>query len=151
MAPTGGESGRRNANITIHVGMWNLAERTGIICDSSTLFVLPNGAKRSPDVSWVRRARWEALTPEQHELLPPLCPDFVVELRARTDRLAVLQAKMQEYLDNGTQLGWLIDPYARQVYVYRPGQAPECLEDPATLSGDPLLPGFIYAVRQLWA
>lgn len=151
MAPTGGESGQRNANITIHVGMWNLADSPGIIFDSSTLFLLPNGAKRSPDVSWVRRERWEALTPAQRELLPPLCPDFVIELCSRTDRLSVLQAKMQEYLDNGAQLSWLIDPYARQVYIYRPGQAPACLHDPVTLSGDPLLPGFMYAVRQLWA
>lgn len=151
MAPTGGETGQRNFNLTWQFGGWVAENGTGLGFDSSTLFMLPNGAKRSPDMSWVRRERWEALTPAQREMLPPLCPDFVVELRSRTDRLAVLQAKMQEYLANGAQLGWLIDPYARHVYIYRPGQAPERLDDPATLSGEAVLPGFTYAVRALWA
>lgn len=151
MAPTGGETGHRNFGLIVQFGRWVEDNTTGLGFDSSTVFILPNGAKRSPDVAWVRRARWEALTPEQREEFPPLCPDFVVELRSRTDRLPVLQAKMQEYLDNGAQLGWLIDPYERKVYIYRPGIEPDCLENPDAISGESVLPGFSYAVRQLWS
>jgi Uma2 family endonuclease len=125
-------------------------EGTGIAFDSSTLFTLPNGAKRSPGASWVRRERWEALTPEQRAGFALLCPDFVVELRSPSDRLADLQEKMQEYLDNGTRLGWLIDPLEKRVYVYRPGQPVVEVDDPAAVSGDPVLPGFLLHVRELW-
>ena len=99
---------------------WVHADGTGVGFDSSTGFTLPNGAKRSPDLAWVKRSRWESLTQQQREVFPPLCPDFVVELRSRSDALEDLQAKMREYLDNGAQLGWLIDPVDRKVYVYRP-------------------------------
>jgi len=114
------------------------------------MFTLPNGAKRSPDASWIRRERWEALSEAQQEGIGPLCPDFVVELCSPSDRLPVLQEKMQEYIDNGARLGWLIDPLERRVYIYRPGQPIEQLADPATLSGDPVLPGFVLPVGELW-
>ena len=123
---------------------------TGLAFDSSAGFTLPNGAIRSPDASWVRRERWNALTPDQQEKFAPLCPDFVVELRSRTDRLSDLHDKLQEYIDNGARLGWLIDPIDKRVYVYRPGQPVESLDDPATLSGDPVLTGFVLPVRELW-
>ena len=130
MAPTGGATGHRNFSLIVQFGRWVEDNASGLGFDSSTIFLLRNGARRSPDVSWVRCDRWEALTPEQREEFPPLCPDFVVELRSRTDRLAVLQAKMQEYLHNGAQLGWLIDPYERKVYIYRPDREAECLDNP---------------------
>lgn len=151
MPPAGSETGWRNGRLTYRLIAWSDVDSTGLAFDSSTGFTLPNGAIRSPDASWVQRARWDALTQEQREKFAPLCPDFVVELRSRTDRLADLQEKMQEYLDNGACLGWLLDPIDTRVYVYRPGQSVEMRENPDTLSGDPVLPGFVLPVRELWA
>jgi Uma2 family endonuclease len=150
MAPTGFETGRRNSRLTRHLDSWAETDRTGVACDSSTLFTLPNGAKRSPDASWVKKERLAALTENQREGVLPLCPDFVVELRSPTDSLSVLQEKMQEYIENGARLGWLIDPIEKRVYVYRPGQPAESLDNPDTLSGDPVLPGFVLYVQELW-
>lgn len=110
-----------------------------------------NGLIRSPDASWVRQARWQALTPEQRQGFAPLCPDFVVELRSATDTIKSLQTKMQEYLDNGCQLGWLIDPQNQRVEIYRSGQAVEVLDHPSTLSGEDLLPGFTLNLKRIWA
>jgi Uma2 family endonuclease len=110
MAPTGGKSGRRNLKLIVAFGLWAERDGTGQAFDSSTLFSLPNGARRSPDLSWIGNDRWEALSPQQQEAFPPLCPDFVVELRSKTDRLTTLMAKMDEYIANGAQLGLLIDP-----------------------------------------
>jgi Uma2 family endonuclease len=124
---------------------------TGEVFDSSGGFLLPNGAMRAPDISWVRRERVNALTQEQWERFPPLCPDFVLELRSSTDALRVLKAKMEEYVSNGARLGWLIDPKAKQVHVYRPDAAPEILDNPAVLNGDPVLPGFVLSLSELWA
>jgi Uma2 family endonuclease len=114
------------------------------------MFTLPNEAKRCPDASWIRRERWETLSKEQQEGIGPFCPEFVVELRSPSDRLPVLQEKRQEYLDKGARLGWLIDPSEKKVHIYRPGQPVEVLDDPATVSGDPVLPGFLLPVRELW-
>ena len=150
MPPTGSETGRRNSTLTQRLANWAETDGTGIVFDSSTLFTLPNGAKRSPDVSWVKKERWGVLTREQREGFAPLCPDFVVELRSRTDRLLDLQDKLQEYINNGARLGWLIDPLDKRVYVYRPGQLVETLDDPATLSGGLVLPGFVLQVQELW-
>jgi len=142
MSPTGGESGHRNADIIIDLGIWNRQAQLGIAFDSSTGFKLPNGAERSPDASWVRGDRWDALTPEQRRKFPPLAPDFVVELRSASDDLEPLQQKMQEYIANGVRLGWLINPQEQQVEIYRPGQSIEVLQSPQTLSGEDVLPGF---------
>ncbi len=136
--------------LTRHLDTWAEADGTGIACDSSTLFTLLNGAKRSPDASWVKRERWDALTKDQREGFAPICPDFVVELRSPTDSLSDLHDKMREYSDNGARLGWLIDPLDKRVHLYRPGLPVESLDDPMTLSGDPILPGFILPVRELW-
>ena len=150
MAPTGGQSGRRNFNLTASFGGWVKADGTGMGFDSSTGFILPNGATRSPDVAWVKLSRWNALTEKEQKKFPPLCPDFVVELRSETDSLPDLLAKMKEYMDNGAELGWLLDPFEKKVYIYRPGAEVECLDNPATVSGDPLLAGFVLNPRELW-
>jgi Uma2 family endonuclease len=149
--PTGGESSQRNSSLTTQLGNWfETHEDLGCVFDSSGGFILPNGATRSPDASWVRRERWNALTPEQRKGFVPLCPDFVVELRSATDSLTKLQEKMQEYLDNGARLGWLIDPQNQRVQIYRPGQPVEVLEHPTELSGEDVLPGFILNLRRIW-
>jgi Uma2 family endonuclease len=150
MPPTGGEIGRTNFKLTQVFGNWMDADGTGVGFDSSTGFTLPNGATRSPDLAWVKRSRWEALTPQQREQFPPLCPDFVLELRSPSDALATVQAKMQEYLDNGAHLGWLIDPIEKKVYIYRPQAPVECLDNPQTVSGDPVLPGFVLELERVW-
>ncbi|MDX6270277.1 MAG: hypothetical protein QOD28_1500 [Acidobacteriota bacterium] len=151
MGPTASETGRRNAKLTFRLCQWAEQDGTGVCFDSSAGFTLPNGAKVSPDTSWIMRERYEALTDEEREQFAPLCPDFVVELRSKTDRLARLQAKMIEYVENGARLGWLLDPAARRVYIYRPGQqAAETLENPDALAGDPVLPGFHLHLNEIW-
>jgi Uma2 family endonuclease len=150
MPPTGSKTGRRNSTLTQRLANWAEPDGTGVVFDSSTLFTLPNGAKRSPDASWAKRERWDALTAEQQEGPAPLCPDFVVELRSPTDSLSILQEKMHEYSANGARLGWLIDPLDKRVYIYRPSQPVEELDDPPVLSGDPVLPGFVLRVQELW-
>ncbi|HWQ34545.1 MAG TPA: Uma2 family endonuclease [Blastocatellia bacterium] len=150
LPPTGGETGHSNFKLTVHFGNWVEKDGAGPGFDSSTVFRLPNGADRSPDVAWVRRERWEALTAEEREKFPPLCPDFVIELRSRTDRLRPLQDKLEEYIENGAQLGWLIDPQEKKVWIYRPNSAVECLDHPSTVSGDPELPGFLLPPDRIW-
>lgn len=150
MPPAEAETGHRNSKLTVRVGTWAEADGTGVAFDSSTGFTLPNGAIRSPDASWIKKEKWETLSKERPEEFAPLCPDFVVELRSPSDRLSELQAKMQEYIDNGALLGWLLDPQDRRVYVYRPHRPIEILDGPAELRGDPILPGFVLAVREVW-
>jgi len=150
MAPTGGETGYRNADITAQLVTWTKRDGTGAAFDSSTGFKLPNGADRSPDGSWVRKSRLAALTHEQKLKFLPLCPDFVIELLSPTDALAVTQAKMTEYIENGAQLGWLIDPEMRQVHVYRPRQLAVIVENVIEIAADPELPGFVLDLREIW-
>ena len=149
--PTGWETGERNRSLTGQLYRWyEENEDLGKVFDSSTGFILPNGATRSPDASWVSQERWEALTPEQKGTFANICPDFVVELRSSSDSLKSLQAKMREYIDNGARLGWLIDPQQRRVEIYRPGKDVEVLENPAELSGETVLPGFVLNLRRVW-
>ncbi len=149
--PTGWETGEQNWSLAGELYLWwRSAGEPGKAFDSSTGFVLPNGAIRSPDAAWVSPERWEALTPEQTAMFAAVCPDFVVELRSRSDRLPELQAKLEEYRENGARLGWLLDPVARRVEVYRPGQAVEVLDDPLELSGEEVLPGFLLELRRVW-
>jgi len=150
MPPAGSESGGQNFILTGLFFAWVRADGTGKGFDSSTGFTLPNGAKRSPDLSWVRRDRWEALTPEERRRFAPLCPDFVAELRSPTDDLDDLQAKMEEYLANGAQLGWLIDPIEKRVHLYSPGQTAVSLDNPSQIVGDPVLPGFTLDLQEIW-
>lgn len=150
MPPTGSKSGQRNFGLLVQFGIWMQSDETGFGFDSSAGFTLPNGAVRAPDLAWIRKERWEVLSEDEQEEFAPICPDFVVELLSRTDRLETIKDKMQEYIDNGAQLGWLIDPRERNVYVYRPGEEVVCLSDQETISGDPLLPNFDLDVRRLW-
>ena len=150
MAPTGGETGWRNSGLTAQLYNWAEREGSGVVFDSSSGFVLPNGAIRSPDVSWVKRTRLAVLTSEQKQRFLPLCPDFVIELRSPSDNLKALQDKMQEYIENGVSLGWLIDTEARQVLVFQPQKKLFCLEKPEVLSADEVLMGFELDMQKIW-
>jgi Uma2 family endonuclease len=151
MPPAGTPSSGRNMQLSGHLWYWAQQDGTGVVYESSAGFRLPNGAVRSPDASWIRKDRLAALTPEQRTGFWAICPDSVAELRSAADSLSTLQTKMEEYRDNGAQLGWLIDPEARKIYVYRPGQPVETLDDPATVSGDPVLPGFVLDAAPVFA
>ena len=142
MSPAGWDTSRKNAEITVQLGLWAKRDGTGVAVDSSAGYLLPNGASCAPDASWVNRDRLSALTAEERAKFLPLCPDFVIELRSPTDSLSALQEKMREYIENGAQLGWLIDPLGSQVFVYRPGAPVEHLKAPESVSADPELPGF---------
>ncbi len=154
MSPTGGEAGRKNFNLYLDLGNWNRQTQLGEAFDSSTIFVLPNGARRSPDVSWIRLERWHALTLKEKQGFPPIAPDFVIELVSPSDlknqRYEDLQAKMREYLDNGVKLGWLIEPEAKTVEIYRVGQQVEIVNNPQTLSGEDVLPGFVLDLSEIF-
>lgn len=142
MPPTGGITSGINFSLVVRLGVWAEKDGTGKGFESNALFVLPNGAKRMPDMSWVKLERWNKLTDEQKKSFPPICPDFVVELRSPSDSIKDLQDKMEEYIENGAQLGWLIDPVQKKVFVYRPNVAMEELDKPTSISGEPLLKGF---------
>jgi Uma2 family endonuclease len=149
MPPTGGATGNRNADLTAQIHAWNRQTKSGKVFDSSTGFKLPNGANRSPDTAWLKLDRWNALTPEQQERFLPLCPDFVVELLSPSDSLKTAQVKMQEYIENGAQLGWLIDRHNQRVEIYRPNCAVEVLPSPGTLSGEEVLPGLVLDLSEI--
>ncbi len=142
MPPIGGISGEREADLITEISIWNRHTKLGKVFSSSTVFRLPNGGKRSPDVAWIKRERWNQLTLEEKEKFPPICPDFVIELRSKTDQLKPLQDKMQEYLNSGLKLGWLINPQDEEVEIYRPNQSVEVLTFPIILNGEDILPAF---------
>lgn len=151
MPPTGGETGNRNIEIAFQLQAWSRQNNLGIAFDSSTAFKLPNGAERSPDASWVQKDKWDSLSAEQKRKFPPLSPDFVIELRSETDSLQTLQDKMQEYMDNGARLSWLIDPKTQQVEIYRLKRKVEILQSPATLLGEDVLPGFVLNLKPIFS
>ncbi|WP_416674750.1 Uma2 family endonuclease [Egbenema bharatensis] len=146
MSPIGGESGNREMELGIDLGLWNRQTQLGKVFSSSTMFKLPNGGSRSPDAAWVKLERWQALPPEQRQKFPPIAPDFVIELRSRTDSLSLLQEKMQEYINGGVRLGWMLNPQDQQVEIYRQGQEKEVRALPTQLSGEGVLPGFVLQV-----
>lgn len=150
MTPAGGMSAYRGAKILAQLTHWAERDRRGETFDASCGFLLPGGAMRAPDAAWVERSRLVALPLEARERFLPLCPDFLVELRSPSDRLTDLQAKMQEYLDNGARLGWLIDPLSRRVHVYRANQDVQILDEPASIPGEPELPGFVLQMARIW-
>jgi Uma2 family endonuclease len=148
--PTGGQTGHRNTNLITDLNLWARRDAGGAVFDSSTGFDLPNGATRSPDVSWVRRERLARLSPAEKKAFLPLAPDFVIELGSPSDDLADLQGKMQEYQANGVRLGWLIVPARRQVYVYAQEAEVELLDNPQHVGGDPVLNGFVLELKRIW-
>ncbi len=143
MPPVGGESGQREADLITDLNIWNRQTQLGIVFSSSTIFSLPNGGDRSPDVAWIKCDRWNNLTAKEKKGFPPICPDFVIELRSQSDALKPLQTKMQEYLASGLNLGWLIDPQNNQVEIHRPNQDVEIIKLPSKLLGESILPGFV--------
>ena len=147
MPPIGGNSGRKEAKYIFKLAAWNEQTGLGEVFSSSTVFKLPGGGDRSPDAAWVKQERWNALSLEEQDRFPPICPDFVIELRSRSDRLKPLQAKMQEYQDSGLRLGWLINPQDQMVEIYRAGQEVEVQSFPVTLSGEDVLPGFTLQIE----
>ena len=152
MPPTGLQTGRQNFNLKSQLGAWFRQQHDAGVCfDNDVGFTLPNGAIRSPDASWIKREKWDGLTKQQRQRFGPWCPDFVVELRSASDRLSELRNKMLEYIENGASLGWLIDPFERQVYVYRPNEEVITLDNPETVSAHPLLPGFTLNLIELWS
>ena len=154
MSPTGGTAGRKNFRLIQQLANWIDQNKTGIGFDSSTVFILPNGARKSPDASWIKLDRWNQLTQEQQDGFPPIAPDFVIELVSPSDlknqRYQDLQNKMQEYIDNGVKLGWLIEPKSKIVEIYRQDQLPEVLDNPQRLSGESLLPEFILDLTNIF-
>ncbi len=150
MPPTGGSTGNRNGRLNQQLFNWCDRDASGVAFDSSTGFKLPNGADRSPDAAWVTNDRWNALTIDQQDKFIPLCPDFVVELMSPSDQRSNLQAKMQEYQENGVRLGILIDRTAKQVEIYRIGKAVEICDRPETISGEEVLPGFVLQMSSIW-
>jgi len=150
MPPTGSETGNRNFDLIVQLGIWTRQNGTGIGFDSSAGFTLPNGAMKSSDAAWIKLEKWHSLTPEQQQKFAPICPDFIIELRSPSDNLQPLKDKLQEYIDNGVSLGWLIDRKNRKVYIYRPNSEVECLDNPATLSGESILPEFVLQLSTIW-
>lgn len=151
MPPTGGETSKHNFSLIVRLGIWAEKDGTGVGFDSNALFVLPDGAKRSPDMSWIRLDRWNQLSLEERKSFPHICPDFVVELRSPSDSLKSVKEKMVEYIANGVQLGWLIDPQQKKVYVYQPGAEVIELDHPTSISGEPLLEGFTLDLTSYFA
>ncbi|NET43663.1 Uma2 family endonuclease [Okeania sp. SIO2B3] len=150
MAPTGSDTGRQNLGIEALLWLWNRRTKLGVAFNSSSGFHLPNGSDRSPDAAWVKQERWDSLTREEQETFAPLCPDFVVELRSKNDTILELQKKMKEYHSNGARLGWLIDSKNRKVEIYRQDREVEILENPNSLSGEDVLPGFVLDLTEVW-
>ena len=150
MSPTNSRTGMRNAEINFQLVRWAKKDGRGVVFDSNTGFVLPNGANRSPDASWILRPRWNALTPQPQSVFAPICPDFVIELWSPSDTLKEIKLKLDEYVANGAKLGFLIYPPQKQVFVYRPNQNPQCLQQPSTVSADPELPSFTLDLTEIW-
>ena len=151
MPPTGSETGNRNFNIAGQLWVWSEKDGTGICFDSSTGFKLSTGAHRSPDASWIKLERWNSLSQEEQKRFAPISPDFVIELRSASDNLKPLQEKMEDYMNEpGIKLGWLIDRKRKRVYVYRPQMPVECLENPDSVSGEDVLPGFVLNMAKVW-
>jgi Uma2 family endonuclease len=150
MPPTGSDTGNRNFDIAVELGIWNKQTKLGKGFDSSTGFKLSNGKDVSPDVAWIKKERWHSLTPEQQNKFAPIAPDFVIELRSASDNLKLLQEKMQEYIANGVKLAWLIDRKQRKVFIYRPNCGVAELDNPQTLTGEDILPGFVLDLSEIW-
>ncbi len=150
MPPTSPDAGWKNSELTTDVTIWSRKDKTGIVFDSSTMFTLPNGAKRSPDVSWMTKEKYDSLSDDEKQTFAKIVPDFVIELRSPTENLKPIQNKMKEYIENGVKLGWLIDPNEKTVHIYREDGKIEILENPKMVSGEDVLRNFVLNVSQIW-
>jgi Uma2 family endonuclease len=150
MTPAGSKTGKKNADVIIDLGMWNRENDRGVVFESNTGFTLPDGSMLSPDAAWVDRRRWEALSDRDQERFAPICPDFVIELRSPSDNLSELQAKMLQWIANGAQLAWLIDPIEQEVSIYRPGESPEVHHHPTSVQGSGVMAGFELVMARIW-
>jgi Uma2 family endonuclease len=150
MPPAFSDTGNRNFKVAVQLGIWAERNGEGEGFDSSAGFTLPNGAMRAPDAAWIKIDRWNALTDAQKASFAPICPDFVLELRSDSDSLKSLQAKMQEYIENGASLGLLIDRQNRTVYCYRADGSVAVLNDPDAVNCEPELPGFTLTMAKIW-
>jgi Uma2 family endonuclease len=150
MSPVGGVGGSHEADLIADLVYWNRHSQLGKVFSSSTCFKLPDGSDRSPDAAWIAKENWDRLTTEQQQKFPPICPDFAIELRSKSDALEPLQQKMQEYLSNGLRLGWLINPQDRQVEIYTANQSKQILDYPQQIDGADVLPGFVFDLSILW-
>jgi Uma2 family endonuclease len=150
MSPAGGKTGRRNSSLIIDLGVWARADGRGFVIESNTGFILSDGSMRSPDAAWIENSRWDALSEEEQERYPSICPDFVVELRSQSDVLKELESKMEQWMANGAKLAWMIDPAGQAVSVYRPGRPREVLVRPAIVCGDGPVAGFELAMTRIW-
>jgi len=150
VAPTLPDTGLKNNELNFMVTQWAKRDKTGIVFDSSSLFTFPNGAKRSPDTSWVLREKWDVLSDAERKRFSKLVPDFVIELRSSSDSIKSLKKKMLEYIENGVRLGWLIDPLEQKVHIYRANGEVKVLNNPETVSGEDVLNGFELNVREIW-
>ena len=150
MPPAGFESSAASGQVYFELALWQRQSLSGVVLESSVGYALPDGAVLSPDASWVSPERLATVTPAQRQKFPPLCPDFVIEIKSPSDRIPTLQAKMEQWLRNGVQLGFLLDTESETAYVYRPGQPAETLPGfDRELSGEPVLPGFQLDLRAL--
>ncbi len=150
MSPTGGETGNRNAELIVQFGIWNRQKKLGKIFDSSTCFRLPLGSNRSPDVAFIYQERWDKLSEQEKIKFPPIAPDFVLELLSPSDNLADTQKKMEEYIENGVKLGWLINPTQKQVEIYLQGKEKQVLINPKILENQEILPEFKLDFSLIW-
>ena len=150
MTPAGSKTGKKNTDVIIDLGMWNRENDRGVVFESNTGFTLPDGSMLSPDAAWVERRRWEALSDRDQERFAPICPDFVIELRSPSDSLPELKVKMQQWIANGAQLAWLIDPIEQEVSIYRPGESPEVHHHPTSVQGSGVMAGFELVMARIW-
>ena len=150
MPPSVSLTGWQEGELYFQLTLWARQDGTGITFGPSAGFRLPNGAVRAPDASWMLQERWQALTEDERKTFAHFCPDFVLELRSQSDTLVSLQGEMEEYMENGARLGWLVDPFQKRVHVYRPGTTVEVLQNPATVSGEAVLPGFELNIQSIW-
>jgi Uma2 family endonuclease len=151
MPPAGAESSHRNSGMSAQLHYWAKRDGRGKAFGSSAGFQLPNGAVLSPDTAWIGNARLASLTRKEKQVFPPICPDFVVELQSPSDSVPRLKRKMHEWIGNGAQLGWLILPDSRTVYVFLPGQEPEYLSNITRLAGEGPVDGFVLDLTEIWS
>jgi Uma2 family endonuclease len=150
MTPSNSDGGRVEGHVYAELAIWSRIDGRGEVFGPSAGFRLPDTSVRAADAAWMSLARWDALTPAQQQSFAPICPDFIIEVRSKSDRLQTLEAKMEMWIANGAQLAWLIDPERKAVAIYRPGQSPELLHEPTSVQGTGPIAGFELLTSRIW-